>query len=266
MSLKSQTFVSPSTIMTQYLPPVIVAVALLIGLTVPQAIWTERFIPRETTAEQQAMAERLKKLPMAFGDWVGKVQKIDDASRRTAKIVGDFSVEFHNKLQPSQVVTIMIACGHGKDMSTHTPDQCFIASGFAISDHEQPYPLDLSNGVAQFTTCRFRKDVAGQGPQSLRIFWSFNEDGKWFLPTWRAQLANMPALYKIYATTYLPSDTKENPSQSPAVGFLKEFLPMIQDTLFPPAGSAGATEESEKTPSTATPDAAPPAEAVPSAK
>jgi hypothetical protein len=77
------------------------------------------------------------------------------------------------------------------------------------------------------------------------------------------QLAILPALYKIYATTELPKDTKEAPSQSLADPFLKEFLPLIQAELFPPASekpaeagkesSDSAAPSSDKAPAAATP-------------
>jgi hypothetical protein len=250
--------------MSQY-APVAAAAAILLLLSVPHALITDRFIVREATAEQKAMAERIKRVAekyQNFGEWEGKLQEIDATSRKIARIVGDFSVQYQNKNHPEQIVTIMLACGRGKDMSDHTPDQCFIASGFAIVDHEQTYPMDLPGGTAEFTTCKFRKDIAGQGSQNIRIFWSFNEDGKWFSPTWRMQLASIPALYKIYATTYLPKDTKEAPSQSIADPFLKEFLPLVQAELFPAAGDK-STEEKKEFNSSATSTDAPPAKDAP---
>jgi hypothetical protein len=252
--------------MTQY-APVAAAVVILILLTVPQAVITDRFTKIEATAEQQAMAARIKRVAEKYkniGDWVGTLEEIDPTSRKVARIVGDFSVRYQNKNDPNQSVNIMLVCGRGKDMGDHTPDQCYIASGFTMVDHEVTYTMDLAGGTAQFTTCRFRKDIAGQGSQNIRIFWSFNEDGKWFAtPTLRMELARKPALYKLYATTGIPRDTKEAPSQSIADPFLKEFLPLIQAELFPPAGEKPAEGNKESSPG-ATPTDVAPADAAPS--
>lgn len=242
--------------MNQYIAPVGVAIVAIALLTVPQAIWSERFIARETTAEQKAMATRLETLKtkhMTFGDWVGTLEPMDPDARKAARIVGDFSVRFQNKLEPEKIVTVMIACGHGTDMGIHTPDQCFVASGFVMADSEREYTVDLPSGPADFTTCRFRKEVPGKGAQNIRIFWSFNEDGEWFAPNSRVGIRTKPAVYKIYATTYLSKDTKEQPNSSEAVPFLKEFLPLIQDTLFPPADATegkSAAEGSASDPAT----------------
>ncbi|MCC7084284.1 MAG: exosortase-associated EpsI family protein [Pirellulales bacterium] len=233
--------------MNQYLAP-IAAVVLIALSIIPQAAWTQRFVPRETTAEQKAMADHLEELPMRFGNWVGEVQEMDETQREAAKIVGDFSVLYRNKLDPSQIVTIMVACGHGYDMCKHTPDQCFIASGFQMVGEEQRFPVDLPGGPAKFTTCHFRKDIPGQGPQNLRIFWSFNENGEWVSPTFRGQLTTSPAIYKIYATTIVASDTKDRANESVALPFLREFLPLIQRSLFPPAGSDAAAAGTEESP------------------
>jgi hypothetical protein len=226
--------------MNQYLAPVGVAIVAIVLLTVPQAIWSERFIPRETTAEQKALAKRLEILSekyKTFGDWVGTVEPMAPEARKEARIIGDFSMRFQNKLDPEKIVTIMLVCGHGSDMSKHTPDQCFIAQGFTMVDDEREYTVDLPSGPADFTTCRFRKEVPGKGPQNLRIFWSFSENGEWFAPTTRIGIRTKPAVYKIYATTYLAKDVKEQPNTSEAVPFLRQFLPMVHDTLFPPKGS-----------------------------
>jgi hypothetical protein len=233
--------------MTHYLP-VGAAVVLLLALSVPHWIMTDVFTKVEATAEQQAMAERIKNVAkkyQTFGDWEGTLEEIDPTSKKVARIVGDFSVRYQNKNNPEQFVNIMLVCGRGKDMSDHTPDQCYIASGYEIVDHEQTYPMDLPGGAAEFTTCRFRKNIAGQGSQNIRIFWSFNEDGKWISPTLRMKLAVKPALYKLYATTGIPRDTKEAPSQSIADPFLKEFLPLVQAELFPPVDDKTAKGSSE---------------------
>jgi hypothetical protein len=236
----SETLVRIFPAMTQYIAPVGVAIVAIVLLTVPQAIWSERFVPRETTAEQKELAKRLEILSKkysSFGDWVGTVEPMAPEVRKAARLVGDFSVRFQNKLEPEKVVTIMIACGHGTDLGIHTPDQCFIAQGFTMADEEREYTVDLPSGPADFTTCRFRKEVPGKGPQNIRIFWSFNESGNWFAPTNRMGIRTKPAAYKIYATTFLAKDTKEQPNSSEAIPFLREFLPLVHDTLFPPAGT-----------------------------
>jgi hypothetical protein len=240
-------------------------VVLMIVLKVPQAIITDQFKKIEATAEQKAMADHIQTIAKKyknFNDWEGTIEKIDDTSRKVARIVGDFSVRYQNKNDPSQVVNIMLVCGRGKDMGDHTPDQCYIASGFTMVDHEVVYKMDLPGSEAEFTTCRFRKDVAGHGSQNLRVFWGFNEDGKWFAsPTLRMELARKPAIYKLYATTVIPRDTKESPNQSIADPFLKEFLPMIQADLFPAAEDKPKAETGDKSADGAPADA--PAETVP---
>jgi hypothetical protein len=249
--------------MSQYIAPV-VAVTLLIALSIiPQAIWTERFVPRETTAEQLALAERLTKLPTQFGDWVGEETPMGETERKAARIIGDYSYLFRNKLHPEQMVRVMLVCGHGMDLRKHTPDQCFIASGFAIADAERDYQVDISPTPAKFTTCRFRKDIAGQGPQNIRIFWSFNENDEWVAPTSPAALRTSPAIYKIYAQTFLANDAKELPNESAAIPFLREFLPAVSPILFPP--KQPAEKPAEGAAATANPPTQETSPAVPTA-
>lgn len=227
--------------MIQTIAPVIVAVVLIALSVIPQAQWTNRFSERETTAEQLAMAARLKDLPTEFGDWkITEEAPIDERSRRVARIVGDFSYRFQNKNDPTKEVAVMVVCGYGRDMRQHTPDQCYIAGGFTAADSEQHYKVDTKPTVSEFLTNRFRKVVPGQGTMNQRVFWAFSDDGTWRAPAGRHEIVTIPSVYKIYATTSLARDGRENLDESAAVDFLRDFLPVANKVLFPPKAKQAA--------------------------
>lgn len=255
---KSQSDASgqPPVALSQYLVPSLAAVLLIGGSVIIHGIWTERFRPRETTTEQKILAERLKNLPLSFGDWEGEVVPMDEKQRQAARIVGDFSVRFRNKVAADQEVMVMVACGHGTDMKNHTPDQCYVAQGFSAADEERTYPIDMQPKPAEFFTCRFRKEVPGQGPQNIRIFWSFGENGEWTAPSFRGLITTRPAIYKMYATTVAPKDVRESPQESAAVGFLREFMPLVNQALFPPEASSSSADQPESLPKESAPSTA----------
>ena len=65
--------------MTRYLP-IILGVLLIVGLTIPQIVMTDRLAGTNVTAEQRA--ELLKTVPKKFGDWTGEDKPIDRRCRR----------------------------------------------------------------------------------------------------------------------------------------------------------------------------------------
>lgn len=242
--------------MHRYLIPSVAAVALLIVAAVVQGHFTERWGKRPVTEVQKAFAERLAKAPTAVGDWTSVEIPIDERQLEASRSVGSFSRAFQNKYDPSKVIQLFMVCGHPRDVTLHTPDQCYVLNGFSEVGEEQKFAVDSKDGsTAWFWTNRFRKAAAYEGPAHLRIFWSFSENGEWLSPTIaRMELANVPALYKIYAITEVSGDRKERPEESAAVGFLKEYMPALNAVLFPPepgqgeggtktAASAGASDQ-----------------------
>jgi hypothetical protein len=85
----------------------------------------------------------------------------------------------------------------------------------------------------------------------LRIFWTFSGDGQWVAPSVpKYALSHYPALYKLYANTSLHGEARTRPEDSAAVPFLRQFLPVLNQALFPPEEK---TESAAKTSAEAKP-------------
>ncbi len=255
--------------MHRYLVPAIAAGILIIASALLQGKWTERWSKREVTATQLEFAQRLARIPTEFGDWTSKEVPADPQQLEAARAVGHYQREFRNRLDPTQVVSVFIVCGHGRDMTQHTPDQCYKASGYLEDDHETKYFIDnlrpaeiaAADGAKaaaepyKFTTNRFRKGDAFAGAQTLRIFWSFSEEGEWVAPTVaKYALAGSPAVFKVYAITEVRGDRSEAPQDSAARNFLQEFMPRLNEALFtqlPAATPAGSDAPAAPAPTTA---------------
>ncbi|HTQ40881.1 MAG TPA: exosortase-associated EpsI family protein [Pirellulales bacterium] len=228
----------------------IVSIVLLAAHSYLQGKWTERWNHRSVSEEQKLYAERLNHVPTSFGNWDSVDSPIDERSKEASGAVNTFSRRYVNRTDPDKAVEIYIVCGHPKDITQHTPDQCYVLSGFEEAEDEQSYTIDSGeNGKtsADFTTTRFRKGLSFN-PQDLRIFWSFGHDGKWEAPRVpKYSLMHYPALYKIYANTDLHGSTHISPVDSAAVPFLREFMPILNSVLFPPdekSGNSAAPSES----------------------
>jgi hypothetical protein len=222
--------------MTRLIAPIAVVVALIAGSAVFEGIKMERWAKHETSAEQKVFAERMKSIPFAFGDWESSDEPISQRDLEGARAAGHYSRRFHNRLDSSKEVNILIIVGAPSDICAHTPEKCYANSGFDALGENDHYIINVGKTPAEFYTNRFRRGESGEAIQNLRIFWSFSVDGSWLAPTspkYQFQLAGYSALCKIYAITELPANSEGRPDESAAVGFLEKFLPVVNEHLFP---------------------------------
>ncbi len=229
--------------MRNFILPAAIAVILLVLHDIPYGKLT--FHKRGTSPEIEAFAQRLKDVPASFGDWDSEAEKLDDRQLAAANAMGSYSRVFHNRFDPQKVVQVFILCGHPQDVTLHSPDRCYRASGFKEDDEERKFPIDYGKSygdkTAYFTTDRFKMGSEMEGSQILRIFWSFSDDGNWQAPTspkWT--FATSPAMYKIYAISMVHGEGREQPSDSPCNEFLRQFLPVMNAALFPETGGSNA--------------------------
>ncbi|MEX0642599.1 MAG: exosortase-associated EpsI family protein [Pirellulales bacterium] len=223
--------------MTRYLPAIL-GVLLIVVLTVPQVLMSDRFADSNRIAEEQA--ELLQKVPDKFGDWIGEDMKVTEEVRRTAGATGAISRLYRNTRTGDQV-NLWLIVGHARPVSAHTPNICYAGSGFVQRAPENSLHAFAFPGQdeAPFWTNTFIKEDT-TGRQLVRVFWS------WFNPLdeaanngevhWQAaknprwQFGNTRALYKMYFTSVM-RDPKETTDESPCSRFARDFLPVVDTVL-----------------------------------
>ena len=99
-----------------------------------------------------------------------------------ARVDNYYSRCFTNRLDPEKVVNVTIFSGHPRDVAIHTPDQCYVLSGFKEEEEQNRYIVETGKGEADFWTNRFRKGSSFEGTMDQRLFWSFSNDGEWQAP------------------------------------------------------------------------------------
>lgn len=253
--------------MSRYLP-IAFGILLIVILTYIQVRMTDRFSDANVTAQQRA--ELLKNIPMNIGDWQGTDMPIDEGVRKTAGAIGAVSRQYHNK-RTNEIVDLWLIVGHGRAISSHTPDICYPSSGFSARSRENSlYPMSLEDNtqVPFLTNTFFRDDATGH--RLIRVFWTWynteGNDGKvvWEAPTnARWYFGNTRALYKMYFTSQM-RDNMETSEQSPCLQFAKEFLPVVEKALsqvhsddVPAAGAEPSTADAEPAETAAAPEATP---------
>lgn len=247
--------------MTRYLP-ILLGALLIVGLTIPQIMITDRLSGTNVNAEQRA--ELLKLVPKDFGDWHGEDKEVDPLVQKTAGAIGAVSRGYRNT-RTGERVDLWLIVGHARDVAFHTPDICYPSSGFEPRGKNAVYPLVVQGreDTPMWTNTFFKEDVSGR--HLLRVFWTwYNPESPehkdavvWEAPTnARWHFGNTRALYKMYFTSEA-RDMVETPDQSACIRFAKDFLPQVDKALLTMYGKApaegGASATGQQPPAPAAP-------------
>lgn len=219
--------------------PVGVAAILVVASSIVQGFWTNRFGARSDSQIVKEFAERLEGVPKVIGEWEAVDHPMNAQEQEVAGIVGYVSREYRNP-RTNESVTVMLVCGNFRNIAKHEPIHCYVAAGYTQEREVDQYETETRTSTPSFNTTVFKKE--GQTLERLRVFWSWNYDGKWVSPTYaRWSLRGLPALYKLYFISRVrPGEDVEG---STAFKFIHEFIPVLDGMLFQ---AAPATPESEK--------------------
>src|SRR5437588_276131 len=143
----------------------VLALAAVIGSGVVQGYWTGRW---DGADQAEASAALLRQLPLELGDWKGQELPVDprEAGKVSAYLYRRY---FHQR--SGAVVSVILASGRPGPVSIHTPDVCYVASGYESATWQAYTPaLDPSLPAAQFKTAHFIKTKSA-GQMHVRVFW-----------------------------------------------------------------------------------------------
>lgn len=218
--------------MLKLLLPVSVAVIAIGATTYFQGTWSERWMADELAAELEVATAKLDDLPMFVGDWRGvNTKDIDEDQIERAGVTGHRSMVFKN-VRTDEQISYFFVSGKPRHVAIHTPDDCYVAAGFAMLEPPQRITIPTETGEATFYTTQFRRESGDK--QQLRIFWAWNQNGTWEAPEYpRWSYAYGPALFKLYAI--VPVQPGLNPpidENHPCYRFLQAMVPELDRTLF----------------------------------
>jgi hypothetical protein len=237
--------------MSRYLP-IVLGVLVIVGLTIPQIVMSDRFASTNVSAAQRA--DLLKKVPKKIGDWHGDDMTVEASVKKTAGAVGAVSREYRN-IRTNEKVNLWLIVGHARAISAHTPNVCYPASGFEQRAPDNSlYPMEFP-GVPRapfWTNTFFKEDFTGR--RLVRVFWSWynpqsdENNGKvvWEAPeNSRRQFGNTRALYKMYFSSEM-RDLSETADNSACLRFAREFMPIVNEALAEVHGEGGAGSSDAK--------------------
>jgi hypothetical protein len=214
--------------MTRVLPALSAVLAVL-ACGVVHGMWTDRWAKEQIVAEAAA---RLERLPLTLGDWQGQTLEIDQ--RLVAEVAGFLYRRYVNQ-RTGAAVTLALACGRPGPVSIHTPDVCYVASGYEAGTSGTVSPsLGPTLPPGEFKTAQFIKNRATDQTH-LRVFWSWNAGGVWTVSdSPRFAFARYPLLYKLHVVRELATPN-EPLEQDPCTDLLQLLLPELQTSVVSPS-------------------------------
>lgn len=221
--------------------PVVGAVLLVLGATLVQGMWTDRWTGRQVGQELDRAAKLLEsRFPKVFGDWeYERDLESSPAELQRAGAVGHISRLYRNKRTKARI-SAFVVCARPHDASGHTPDRCYPGAGFTIgeAEHRQTIPLE-GGGSAETFTGTFVKSG-----QTLRVFWTYGVPDaaaeptsepaatrRWIAPgIARIALNGEPSVYKLYA---IADQTRLTGPQAvvECQDFIGKLLPALNDSF-----------------------------------
>lgn len=180
----------------------VVIVFLIVGAALVHGAVTQRWA---VFTPDQAQIERLHALEIRFQDWqpteVPTEMPTNERSTATSRR--------YQSTATGQSGVITIISGIPGSVSTHTPDVCYVGSGYRILRGPNKETIRLPDrGTATVYTADFEKRSATKSDR-VRVRWAWSTDGTWIAPDnprWQfaKQLNSVPVLYKLYVATPLP--------------------------------------------------------------
>jgi hypothetical protein len=220
----------------KYALTTLTAVILLVG---------GRFVEDRWKGEFKAVPVRLDSIAHDLDGWHGRDQKLEGQQAAWAQLGDGSNPGYIDRdyvhTATGRHVTVLLVWGRPDPVSEHTPDECYPSAGFApVADKvKESVDAEASRPAAEF----YVQDFAKTGPDStrLRIFWSWNADGRWQAPDEPHEaLARHHqyytygggVLFKLYVIREMNGDAEAADAET-CREFLSVFLPEFRRQLFP---------------------------------
>jgi hypothetical protein len=189
------------------------AVVLLAVGGVVHGMWTHRW---SGTAVRDAGVDLLAKAEAPIGDWaLGATIPVPE--REIPKGTKVAARQFNNA-QTGKRVVVSVTSGVPGVVAAHTPDVCFLGSGYKLKNPPSRQTLPVAGGGSvTFYVADFEKATAS-GTEAVRCRWAWTADGTWHAPDYprlffaKSQVS-LPVLYKLYVVHPLGDEdlTKTDP-------------------------------------------------------
>jgi hypothetical protein len=211
------------------------AVILLVAGRAVEDRWHEKF---------DSVQDRLDRISRDLNGWEGRDLKLVGQQASWAQLGDGIHPGYIDReyvhAATGRRVTLLLVWGRPDPVSQHTPEQCYPSAGFEPAAERERLSLELepSRPAGEFFTRDFAK--TGPDPMRLRIYWTWNADGKWQAPDEPHEaLARHRqfytygggVLFKLYVIREVTGG--DDADGETCQEFLREVLPEFRRQLFP---------------------------------
>ncbi|HEY2785222.1 MAG TPA: hypothetical protein VGJ05_09630 [Fimbriiglobus sp.] len=182
-------------------------VILLAGAAVHGAA-TRRW---EVVAPAVLKADRLHAMTVRVGDY--EATKIEyDLPIKERSVVTCYR---YDSAALGQMMVVSLTSGIPGAVATHTPDVCYVGSGYKITRGPTRRTVELpGGGTARFFVADFEKTTA-TGIDRQRVRWAWTADGNWDAPDYpRFAYFRAGELFKLYVVTRPADDAPAQDSET----------------------------------------------------
>ncbi|MFO0916144.1 MAG: exosortase-associated EpsI family protein [Pirellulales bacterium] len=227
--------------------PLAVLLVVLGVSTYLQGNFSERW-GRSSSQRLLRLAENVNTaVPLQVGNWTGQEQPVDDEQFIASNCEAARDIRYE-ETTTGQVVNAFVVAGNARNVTIHTPDQCYVGAGFEMEGEKHTYThtIDLHDGqppqTVEFVTATFRKEEPERITR-LQILWTFSDDGQWRGPkVEKVSLAGKKYMAKVYFIHQIALSAPDELTGSPMLRLADELLPELNKSLFanldePPTGA-----------------------------
>lgn len=182
-------------------PIFLVVVVLIVGAALVHGAVTQRW---SVFSPNPAQTDRLHGLEVHYADWQPTIVPTDMPTNERSIAT---SRRYVSVSSGQSGVTTLIS-GIPGSVSTHTPDICYVGSGYKCLRGPKRETLDLPGGTTvTYYIADFEKKTQTKVDR-VRIRWAWSTNGTWVAPDnprWQfaKQLNTVPVLFKLYIATPL---------------------------------------------------------------
>jgi hypothetical protein len=161
---------------------------------VVHGMWTHRWSP----PAKDAGVDMLARIDSPIGEFMpGAVcRRGEEIPKGTAVSCRQFVSSKSNK----QVV-VSVTSGPPGIVAAHTPDVCFLGSGYKLKNPPSKQTLPLAGGSSvSFYVADFEKTTA-TGTEAVRCRWAWTADGTWHAPDYPRLFAKSQSTCQFFRST-----------------------------------------------------------------
>lgn len=217
--------------MRRHLPAAVMAALILTAGTI-HGRWTNRWA---RATELQYAVDHVGQLPLAFGDWEGRDNVLDEKERKlydASEAVAWVTRRYVHRAT-GEVLSLLVLCGPPGPTAAHSPEACYEGGGHGLSGQVERKEIAFGTppATAVFQVGNFRRADAA-GSMGLKIYWSFRGGSDWEVPdNTRLAFARYPALYKVYVIRQMAMAEGAPPVDEVVPQFIEALMPELEKLL-----------------------------------